>query len=191
MAESTIGGTTGGEVLVEFLDRPKPKPKSTPMVGAGMSQGMTNKGMRSGTVLAKSASDSDYLGYGFDVAVRKGVNTARSEFSKRIANLEEGKKRALMAKFESDIASQRTLQKDVGLGSEKLAAVRDAAKNQRQISTEDVQRFKDVEGQAAVRAKNAAAIKSIGNTITNVFPKPKATPQMQSARESYNSGSSY
>jgi len=158
-----------------YADSMRGKPASKPIPMTGMAKGMTNRGMRSGTVLAKNAEDSDYLGYGFDVAVRKGVNVARNEFTKRIANLEEGKKRALMARFESDIASQRTLQKDTGLGSDKLAAVRDAADNRRTISTEDVQRFKDVEGQAAVRAKNAAAVKATLKNVGRAISGPEYT----------------
>jgi hypothetical protein len=106
MAESTIGDTTGGEVVVEFLERRK-KPTAKPMVGAGMVKGTNNRGMTSGTSTNNGMSDKEYLGYGFDAAVRVGVDKARNAFINRIKNLDEGKKQVLMSRFDNEIGNQK------------------------------------------------------------------------------------
>lgn len=106
--------------------RNNPAPKKVPMTG--MASGMTNKGMKSGTSINNGMSDQDYLGYGFDAAVRKGVDAAREAMRQRISRLDEGKQRALMARFESEIASQKSLRMAGRDGEREVAAYRDAAK---------------------------------------------------------------
>lgn len=79
MAESTVGSSIKGEVVVDFLNRSK-KTAKKPMVGAGMASGTTNRGMRSGTSMDNGRDDNYFLGYGFDAAVRVGVDKARNAF---------------------------------------------------------------------------------------------------------------
>lgn len=127
-------------------------------VGNGNSagKGLTNKGMKSGTSMSNGMSDQDYLGYGFDAAVRKGVDAARNALRQRISNLDEGKQQALMARFESEIASQKSLRKDTGLGEGMEKSYRDAAKTKTPLSLD-----------YATRARNAEAVKKLPSTIGN------------------------
>lgn len=148
--------------------REKPAAKPVPMTGNSMGKGMTNKGMRSGTVLYKDATDEEYMGYGFDVAVRKGVDVARTEFAKRIANLEEGKKKALMARFETKIASQKSLRKDTGLGAGMEKSYRDAAKTKTPMSLD-----------YATRARNADAVKKLPSKIGKFLAEPFTRTESQ------------
>ena len=79
MAESTVGSSTKGEVLVEFLDRPKkPAVKSVPLTG--MASGRTDRGMRQGSGFKppEVIPVGDYMGLAFDASVRKGKDAARA-----------------------------------------------------------------------------------------------------------------
>jgi hypothetical protein len=165
MAESTIGGTTGGEVLVKFLDRPKPKPKSN-AVGTGMAKGTTNRGMVSGTSTNNGMSDKEYLGYGFDAAVRVGVDRARNAFINRIKNLDEGKKQVLMQRFDNEIANQKSLQKDRGLGEGMEKSYREAGKAGKPLTLD-----------YATRARNAEVVKKLPQTIGNAIKRNIVEPE--------------
>lgn len=128
--------------------------------GNSAGKGLTNKGMKSGTSMNNGMSDQDYLGYGFDAAVRKGVDAARNALRQRISNLDAGKQQALMARFESEIASQKSLRKDTGLGAGMEKSYRDAAKTKTPLSLD-----------YATRARNAEVVKKLPSTIGNAVVK--------------------
>lgn len=111
-----------------LVNAPKPAKKPVPMTGNSIGKGMTNKGMKSGTSMNNGMSDKDYLGYGFDAAVRVGVDRARDAFMKRISNLDSAKKQVLAERFENEIASQKSLQMAGRDGEREVASYRDAAK---------------------------------------------------------------
>jgi hypothetical protein len=139
-----------------------PKPKPTPMTGTGMDKGMTNKGMKSGTSMNNGMSDKDYLGFGFDAAVRKGVDAARDAFKKRISNLDAGKIETLMKRFEDEIASQKSLQMAGRDGEREVAAYRDAAKRGETINYQ----------KARMRMNNLQPKRPTPAQTTSPAPKP-------------------
>ena len=129
-----------------------PKDKTTdddgpiPHTGNSMGKGMTNKGMKSGTSLPKVATDKDYLGYGFDLAVRAGVDRANAEFERRIANLDEGRKRTLRARFKNEIANQESLREAGRQGEKEVLGYREAAKAGTNTDMKMVRRLHQIQG---------------------------------------------
>jgi hypothetical protein len=187
MEESTIGSTTGGDVLKKFLNRPKTKP--TPMVGAGMAQGTTNRGMASGNAMKppEVTAVEDYMGLAFDAAVRKGKDAAREYLIAKMKRdgRSETIQRAQLNKFDASIGKQQKLQGE-GLGEGAVNAYRDKSV-QKGMTPGKAQEY--ALNQQRVNATNAS-MANAGSAITNVFKNPKTTPQMQSARDLYNTGSS-
>lgn len=144
------------------------KKKPVSMTGNGMGKGMTNKGMKSGTSMNNGMSDQDYLGYGFDAAVRKGVDAARNALKQRISNLDAGKQQTLMSRFEAEIASQKSLRKDAGLGTGMEKSYRDAAKTKTPLTLD-----------YATRARNADAVKKLPSKIGKFLAEPFTRTESQ------------
>lgn len=161
-----------------LANAPKPAKKPVPMTGNGMGKGMTNKGMKSGTSMNNGMGDEDYLGYGFDAAVRKGVGAARDALKQRISNLDAGKQQALMARFETEIASQKSLQKDRGLGEGYKEVYREAAAMGGSPTREEADRLvnarRGLSNVGSTVKSVGRTVKSVGNAInkTIVGPKP-------------------
>jgi hypothetical protein len=190
MAESTVGSSTKGEVLVDFLDRPK-KPAKKPMVGAGMASGTTNRGMTSGNAMKppEVTPIDDLMGMAFDASVRKGIDAGRAYLMAKMKR--DGRSDAVISsqlqKFDDSIGQQQALKLQEGLGEGVINAYRD--KNVRKGMTPSKAQDYAL-NQKRVNATNAS-MANAGRAVTNVFKGPKTTPQMQSARDSYNTGSSF
>jgi hypothetical protein len=144
--------------------RGNPPSKRVPMTGNGMGKGMTNKGMKSGTSMNNGMSDKDYLGFGFDAAVRVGVDRARDAFMKRISNLDSAKKQILAERFENEIASQKSLQMAGRDGEKEVAAYRDAASRGEKINYQ----------KARMRMNNLQPKRA--TPVSTPSPAPKPTP---------------
>ena len=149
MAESTVGSSTKGEVLVEFLDRPKkPAVKSVPLTG--MASGRTDRGMRQGSGFKppEVTPVGDYMGLAFDASVRKGKDAARAYLLAKMKR--DGRSETIiqdqLKQFDLSIAKQQSLKSDQGLGEGMEKIYRNAAEKKQEITALQAQRRLRKEG---------------------------------------------